>query len=282
MNNKIVILIITFIVFTYITSIVHSQYIDQVSNYFSTNRPPKYSYENFIKTSYTSLPLLPINILIDILLMSLISAVIYIMFVSLFTKQNITKPITESPSPNIKSPNIKNIETNVSTPITESQSDNTNLLLPKTHNKSFLNSIKSATTSPKLKSFKNMFKGGAEPNIKTTDIPITTANNIILTDKITPVTTNNITSNDSKPNIFKDYLKSLSNFNISFNIFKWFIYILIFNMLYFIVFLLFIKINIIDKKKLSDELYVKSIVHYYITGFYISSAIIYLIVVSNM
>ncbi len=239
MNNKNFILVITFIVFTYITSIVHSQYITQVSKYFTNNRPPKYSYENFIKASYTSLPLLPINILINVLIISLVSAVIYIMFISLFTKQN----------------NDKNSPTIISTP------DSTKVLnTPSTSfsPKSLLNL--SEKSADKFKSALSIFKGGSIDNAKELNIP----------------------THKNKVNIFRDYLKSLSSFELSYNIFKWFIYVLIFNIIYFIVFLILIKTNIIDKNKFKDELYIKSIIHYYITGFYISSSIIYLIIVSNM
>ena len=223
--TSVFIFVLTFTVFSYITSIVHAQYLEKITAYFANNRNPNYSFINFIKSNNTSLPLLPFNILINILILSFVSAVVYIMFLTLFTKNNaINKPnLNNKPTPSLSS----------TAPLSTAPSTQKDLTASK------LFDIGS-------KYFK---KGGA--------------------------------NNQLQSNLYQNYLKSLSDFKVPYNIFKWFVYVIIFNLLYFLAFVILINTNAISKKKLKEELYVKSLVHYYITGFYISSSMIFIFVAIN-
>lgn len=284
MYNKKFIILLTFTIFTYITSVVHSQYIGQVSKFFINNKHPQYSYIDFIKSSYTSLPLLPFNILINILILSFISSVIYIMFISLFTKP---EPNETSIQGNMGTINSQHISSSP-VPIVNNKNSIENIDFTKfnlDNNKDKLTNF--ANKNPKLfKMGMNMFKGGASAKIKPINdntVNDNIINDNIVNDKLKIKDTKGISSNnkDSKINGYRDYLKSLSDFSLTYSIFKWFLYVIIFNVIYFILFSLLIKTNIIKKNKMNEELYVKSIIHYYISGFYLSSVIIYFVTIAN-
>ncbi len=358
MKSKFLIIVLTFVIFSYVTSIVHSQYINQVTDYFSKSRNSKYSYINFIHPQYTSLILLPIYVLINILIITLVFAIIYILFKSLFTRQNsnqeagssnnisINKSINSNK--NISPISNKNISTisndNDSTklssnPVLKTLLNNIDLqgikpeeliyLLKSAEDSDFdvdkikeiakdkynispeiiddlLEQLQNTTgMSPKnlydkiknlekfnigstMKLAKNLLKQpltddqsnvskimskfiGGDGNIK--NIRNISKKNTI--DKI-----NNSKLIESKYNFkgnviqdsIEDYFKSITYILI------WCVFVILFQLIYFCIFLLLIKLNVIQKSKFNEELYVKTIIHHYITGFYISTSIIFLVV----
>ncbi len=283
MKSKIIITAIILTIFSYVTSITHAQYINKVTNFFTKSKKnsrtsPKYSYINFIHPDYTSLILLPIYVLINILIITLLLATIYVLFKSLFSKNcnnekgnYIGGDINEKQSDEI----IKN----------EKELLNPSIINPIEKSIPLLNSLKSLSSNNGLLLEKENDQTGGEKNstsisensnnssnAKNLDNP---GESLITTEK--SKNSNNIKTKlnegvDNTINFFEEYIKSIKYV-------LWiFLLIICFQLIYFIIFLLLIRTNIINRRKLNQELYVKSIIHYYITGFYISTSLIILFI----
>jgi ATP-dependent Zn protease len=238
---------------------------NQITTFFSTTRNPKYSYIHFILSDYTSLPLLPFFVLINIFLLSFVASIIYILFLALFAKKD---PKCDMPA---------------QSPVGNKNIDESTV-------RSAVKLFEFAAKDPRNNSIQNQQKidkimtGGTQnshlQNIKNVRAQGQLLNNNEVSNS-TNSTKQDINYGDKLNSFIPEYFKSLINNSLTSHIFSWFIYIIIFQLLYFIIFLILLKSNVINQSKLNEELYIKSIVHYYISGFYISSSIIYFYIMSN-
>lgn len=268
MNNKFFVIVLTFAVFSYITSIVHTQYMEQVKSYFTKTKSPIYSYSEFI-SSGTSLPLLPIIVLINIFILTFVAALIYLLFLTVIVSRNCNAIVPPQSSKVMHGTTSKIMPENLSKIIPNNLSKIAPGDLSKFIPKGLLN-------------FPTKMSGG-----KVKVVPLSEDNttneleNKSIDKQLDDKQQSNKPSVDSF-DIFSDYLKSMCKTDFIVNIFKWFIYVIFFQILYFTIFILLIKTNIINKKNLSSQSYVSSLIHYYISGFYISTSIIFFVIMSNV